>query len=231
MLSSKSLSSRLLESRLFLALALLVLAAPALGVGLEQAEIVGLATKCLDVRGGSTAEGADVILFRCHGGENQRWDLPVRGFTGEIVGVGGLCLDIRGRSATSRAPRCAAATAVRPSSGALGKTGGSWAPRGSASTCSRATRAMGRGWWFFRATARPTSAAAAGGEPVYDVGSRAKRWVDTALDRSESAQRLSGQHSAKRNRPERGRGRKLERALRSAGARPRPVDHGEPGGW
>ncbi|NJL27559.1 MAG: hypothetical protein HC897_06500 [Thermoanaerobaculia bacterium] len=75
---------------------LLLSAAPALGAGLERAEIVGFATKCLDVRGGSTAEGADVILFRCHGGANQRWDLPVRGFSGEIVGVGGQCLDIRG---------------------------------------------------------------------------------------------------------------------------------------
>lgn len=29
--------------------------------------------KCLDVRGASTQNGADVIQYSCHGGTNQQW--------------------------------------------------------------------------------------------------------------------------------------------------------------
>ncbi|WP_408648013.1 RICIN domain-containing protein [Thiocapsa bogorovii] len=59
------------------------------------AEIVGQLSKCLDVNEASTRNGTPVILWPCHGGENQQWhfrqDLS-------LVGPGGKCLSvIRGR--------------------------------------------------------------------------------------------------------------------------------------
>ena len=53
---------------------------------------VGLAGKCLDVEGASTADGTPVNLFRCHGGDNQRWRLGLTGAPQKIVGLGGKCL-------------------------------------------------------------------------------------------------------------------------------------------
>ena len=54
--------------------------------------LVGLADKCLDVLQGDTADGTPVILFDCHGGENQRWDLDLVSYPQRVVGIGGKCL-------------------------------------------------------------------------------------------------------------------------------------------
>ncbi|BCY11438.1 ricin-type beta-trefoil lectin domain protein [Actinoplanes sp. L3-i22] len=50
-------------------------------------------TRCLDVSGGSTADGATVLTWDCHGGANQKW---TRTSAGELRGVGGKCLDVYG---------------------------------------------------------------------------------------------------------------------------------------
>ena len=49
--------------------------------------------RCLDVSGGSTADGAQVLIWDCHGGTNQQW---TRTAAGELLGVGGKCLDVNG---------------------------------------------------------------------------------------------------------------------------------------
>jgi cytochrome c len=56
------------------------------------AEMVGIGGKCLDVQGGSSADGTPVILWSCHGRENQRWEVS----NGAIKGNGGKCLDVKG---------------------------------------------------------------------------------------------------------------------------------------
>ena len=57
---------------------------------------------CLDVERHSQDKGANIIVYRCHGEDNQRWDLTAAGresdwFTAESVDSG-LCLDIKGAS-------------------------------------------------------------------------------------------------------------------------------------
>ncbi|MET8000044.1 RICIN domain-containing protein [Nonomuraea glycinis] len=56
---------------------------------------------CLDVQGFRTDSGAPVIVWPCHGGSNQQWQIetyykgPNKGIT-RLVGVGsGKCLDLR----------------------------------------------------------------------------------------------------------------------------------------
>jgi lysophospholipase L1-like esterase len=49
--------------------------------------------RCLDVSGASTADGAQVLIWDCHGGSNQSW---TRSAAGELVGIGGRCLDVNG---------------------------------------------------------------------------------------------------------------------------------------
>lgn len=50
--------------------------------------------RCMDVSGPSTAPGAEVILYDCHGAANQQWRFNT---DGTIVGVqSGLCLDASG---------------------------------------------------------------------------------------------------------------------------------------
>lgn len=53
---------------------------------------------CLDVRGGDTTSPAAAQIYRCHGGDNQKWTITQ---DGAIAGVqSGLCLDVyRGRTA------------------------------------------------------------------------------------------------------------------------------------
>lgn len=58
----------------------------------HSAEIVGIGGKCLDVKGGSSANSTEIILYRCHGGENQQWEVV----NGAIKGIGGKCLDVKG---------------------------------------------------------------------------------------------------------------------------------------
>ena len=54
--------------------------------------------KCLDVSGWSTADGADVRQWTCHGGANQRWRVePLADGTNRIVNLGsGKALDVFG---------------------------------------------------------------------------------------------------------------------------------------
>jgi hypothetical protein len=46
-------------------------AEPALA--LSDGRIVGIGGKCLDVAGGNSDDGTEVLLWDCHGGDNQRW--------------------------------------------------------------------------------------------------------------------------------------------------------------
>jgi lysophospholipase L1-like esterase len=51
------------------------------------------AGRCLDVSGASTAAGAQVHIWDCHGGANQRW---TRTAAGELRVYGDRCLDVNG---------------------------------------------------------------------------------------------------------------------------------------
>lgn len=60
---------------------------------LQNAELVSLG-KCLDVRGGQISkDGANVHLWGCHGGKNQKWWYTKNR---EIKVTGGKCLDVFG---------------------------------------------------------------------------------------------------------------------------------------
>ena len=49
--------------------------------------------RCMDVSGASPTLGAQVVIFDCHGGTNQRW---TRATTGELRVFGNRCLDVNG---------------------------------------------------------------------------------------------------------------------------------------
>ncbi len=76
-----------------------VLSSAALAQSGGPTEIVSLATeKCIDVAGGSAASGANVNQFRCHSGDNQRWNLHranVPGFVYIKAQHSNLFLDVR----------------------------------------------------------------------------------------------------------------------------------------
>jgi hypothetical protein len=49
---------------------------------------------CLDVLGGSREPGTPLVIYDCHGGENQRFTYPPASGTGEVRAYGGaMCLD------------------------------------------------------------------------------------------------------------------------------------------
>jgi lysophospholipase L1-like esterase len=50
-------------------------------------------TRCIDISGASTADGAQVLIWDCHGGTNQQW---TRTAAGELRVYGGKCLDVSG---------------------------------------------------------------------------------------------------------------------------------------
>ncbi len=63
--------------------------------------LAGVGGRCLDVEGGRRAGGAQVAevsdgtpvnLYRCHGGDNQRWQLDLTSVPQRVVGVDGKCL-------------------------------------------------------------------------------------------------------------------------------------------
>ncbi|MCP4248999.1 MAG: ricin-type beta-trefoil lectin domain protein, partial [bacterium] len=54
--------------------------------------LVGLAEKCLDIDHSGTTPGTPVILYRCHGEENQRFELELSSVPQRVVGIGGQCL-------------------------------------------------------------------------------------------------------------------------------------------
>lgn len=60
--------------------------------GGQEREIRGPGGMCLDIEGSARA-GAGAILFRCHGGGNQRFNF---GRGGELRLGGNLCLDVEG---------------------------------------------------------------------------------------------------------------------------------------
>ena len=49
--------------------------------------------RCVDVMGGKTDPGTPVVLFDCHGKDNQRWNLAA---DGTVRGLAGMCLDTLG---------------------------------------------------------------------------------------------------------------------------------------
>ncbi|RKT74778.1 alpha-L-fucosidase [Saccharothrix variisporea] len=63
------------------------------GGGTPQGSIVGVQSgRCVDVEGVSTANGAAVHLWDCHGGSNQRWTQSGK----QLVVYGNKCLDAYG---------------------------------------------------------------------------------------------------------------------------------------
>jgi Ricin-type beta-trefoil lectin domain-like len=74
-------------------------------------------TKCLDANGAGTSNGTQVIIWDCHGGTNQQWNLNANGI---VTGVqSGLCLDANG-AGTANGTRLSSgrATAAPTSNGA-----------------------------------------------------------------------------------------------------------------
>jgi len=74
-----------------------------------KAEIVGLGGKCLDVARGDTSNGTRIILWDCHGRQNQQWDVLNPNGTGAILGFGGdtipfRCLDVAGGNTSNGTP-------------------------------------------------------------------------------------------------------------------------------
>ena len=65
----------------------------------SAAFVVGLAGKCMDVKGGQLNDGAEVILYTCHGGENQKWLKQ----GDQIKTVNGKCLDVKDGNASTGA--------------------------------------------------------------------------------------------------------------------------------
>ncbi len=61
--------------------------------------LVGLAGKCLDVAGGSTADGTAVQLWDCNGSTAQRWTVRADGSVQAL----GKCLDVTGASTANGA--------------------------------------------------------------------------------------------------------------------------------
>ena len=53
--------------------------------------VVGLASKCLDVRSGGTADGTQIQLYTCNGSTSQTWTR-----TGSTLRALGKCLDVSG---------------------------------------------------------------------------------------------------------------------------------------
>ena len=58
-----------------------------------KAVVAHTAGLCLDLNGGSTANGTRVQMWSCTGGRNQQWLLPAGGTGGPITHVNGTCLD------------------------------------------------------------------------------------------------------------------------------------------
>jgi Ricin-type beta-trefoil lectin domain len=81
---------------------LAILCAP-LCIASQAAEIHGIANKCLDVSGGSSANGTPIILYVCKGAPNnanQVWGVA----NGAIIGIGNKCLDVKGGSSADGTP-------------------------------------------------------------------------------------------------------------------------------
>jgi hypothetical protein len=52
---------------------------------------------CMDAEGDHKVDGDKVMMYKCHGKENQRWTVTTdENGQSAIVGTGGFCLDVRG---------------------------------------------------------------------------------------------------------------------------------------
>ena len=63
-------------------------------------QIVGIAGKCLDNSGGSTADGNPIVLSTCNGSAGQQWTLPGDG----TVRNQGHCLAVQHAGIASMTP-------------------------------------------------------------------------------------------------------------------------------
>ncbi|HWM04621.1 MAG TPA: lectin, partial [Actinophytocola sp.] len=72
---------------------------PGTGPGGGTGQITGLAGKCVDVAGGSSANGTPVQLWDCNGSTAQRWTV---GADGSIRALG-KCLDVTSASTANGA--------------------------------------------------------------------------------------------------------------------------------
>ncbi len=74
--------------------------------GGQVADIVSrVSGKCVDVVSGSTADGAEIIQYDCHGRINQQWELRDAGggYVQIVSQASGKCLDISGASTANNA--------------------------------------------------------------------------------------------------------------------------------
>ncbi|MEM7588155.1 MAG: RICIN domain-containing protein [Acidobacteriota bacterium] len=76
----------------FLLLLIPIVMASAYAVPASAGTLVGLAGKCLDVEGGSTANGTPVLLWECNEGNNQQWEFESSQSFYEVRGLAGRCL-------------------------------------------------------------------------------------------------------------------------------------------
>ena len=82
-----------------------LLASPALALAVSgntsiSGQIVGIAGKCLDNSGGSTANGNPIVLSTCNGSAEQQWTLPGDG----TIRNQGHCLAVQHAGVTSMTP-------------------------------------------------------------------------------------------------------------------------------
>lgn len=73
--------------------ALALLASPTRPLGAQSIASRLTADRCMDIPGGSRNQGAQIALWSCHGGENQRFTLQSNG---QIRTAGGLCVNALG---------------------------------------------------------------------------------------------------------------------------------------
>lgn len=76
------------------------------GGGGQSGEVVNRNSgKCMDVVSGSTADGAEIIQYDCHGGANQQWRLEDAGggYHRIVSDASGRCLDVDGASTADNA--------------------------------------------------------------------------------------------------------------------------------
>jgi endoglucanase len=74
--------------------------------GVQATDIVSrVSGKCIDVVSGSTADGAEIIQYDCHGGANQQWILRDAGggYVQIVSQASGKCIDVSGASTANNA--------------------------------------------------------------------------------------------------------------------------------
>ena len=71
-----------------------------------QLQAAHTANSCLDISGASTENGARLIQWQCHGGDNQTWSIEAMGdgYSRLVSRQSGKCLDVSGESTADGAP-------------------------------------------------------------------------------------------------------------------------------